>query len=62
LKKLPPAKTPLPRFSSDDEAAAYFEAHSVAKVWDHMVEVQPAKLSANLEKSIRRRHVAKGAI
>jgi hypothetical protein len=62
LKKLRQAKTPLPRFSSDDEAAAYFETHSVAKAWDRMIEVRPAKLSANLEKSIRRRHVAKGAI
>jgi hypothetical protein len=33
-KKLPLAKTPLPRFRSDSEAADYFQTHSAADVWD----------------------------
>jgi hypothetical protein len=33
-KKLAPAKMPLPKFRSDNEAAEYFETHSVANVWD----------------------------
>jgi hypothetical protein len=57
--KLRPAKTPLPRFSSDNEAAEYFEVHSLAKAWDQMTDVPPGKLSADLEKSIRRRHYQK---
>ena len=55
-KKLPPAKTPLPKFRSDKEAAEYFEAHSVADLWDHLPEGQRAKLPAALARSIRERH------
>ena len=55
-KKLPPAKTPLPRFRSDEDAAGYFETHSVAEVWDQLPEGRPVKLSAALAKSIRERH------
>lgn len=55
-KKLHPAKTPLPKFRSDKEAAEYFEAHSVADVWDQLPEGRPAKPSAALAKSIRERH------
>jgi predicted DNA binding CopG/RHH family protein len=55
-KKLPPAKTPLPKFRSDKEAAEYLEAHSVAEVWNQLPEGESAKPSAALAKSIRERH------
>jgi predicted DNA binding CopG/RHH family protein len=55
-KKLPPAKSPLPKLRSDEEAAEYFEAHSVADVWDQLPEGRPAKLSTAVEKLIRERH------
>lgn len=55
-KKLSPAKTPLPRFRSDKEAADYFQTHSVADVWNQLPEAEPAKVSKALEKSIRERH------
>jgi predicted DNA binding CopG/RHH family protein len=57
-KRLSPAKTPLPRFRSDNEAADYFQAHSMAGVWDQLPEAKPAKASKALEKSIRERHAA----
>jgi predicted DNA binding CopG/RHH family protein len=57
-KKLPAAKTPLPRFRSDKEAADYFQTHSVADVWDELAAAAPAKASKALEKSIRERHAA----
>ena len=55
-KKLSPARKPLPRFSSDEETAAYFEAHSVADVWDELSPASPAQPSAALAKSIGQRH------
>jgi predicted DNA binding CopG/RHH family protein len=55
-KKLAPAKTPLPKFRTDKEAAEYFEAHSVADVWNQLPKGQTAKASAALAKSIRERH------
>jgi predicted DNA binding CopG/RHH family protein len=62
-KKLPPAKTPLPNFRSDKQAADYFETHSVAEVWDQLPQAEPEKASKPLEKSIRDRHsAAKSAI
>jgi len=57
-KKLPPAKSPLPNFRSDKEAADYFQTHSVAEVWDQLPEAKPPRLSKALEKSIRERHRA----
>ena len=57
-KKLLSAKTPLPSFRSDKEAADYFQSHSVAGVWDRLLEAKPAKASKALEKSIRERHTA----
>ena len=57
-KKLTPAKAPLPKFRSDEEAANYFETHSVANVWNQLPEADPAKVSKALEKSIRQRHAA----
>jgi hypothetical protein len=33
-KTLPSAKASVPKFRSDKEAAEYFEAHSIADVWD----------------------------
>jgi predicted DNA binding CopG/RHH family protein len=56
-KKLNPAKTPLPKFRSDQEAAEYFEKHSVADVWDQLPESKPAKPGAALARSIQERHV-----
>jgi predicted DNA binding CopG/RHH family protein len=62
-KKLTPAKTPLPRFRSDKEAADYYQKHSVADVWDQLPETRPAKVSKTLEGAIRRRHaIAKSPI
>ena len=55
-KKPLPATAPLPEFRSDKEAAEYFQAHSVAEVWDRLPEAKSAKLSKAMEKSIRERH------
>ena len=55
-KKLSPAKAPLPKFQSDQEAAAYFERHSVASVWDKLPAAERVKLSSALAKKIRDRH------
>jgi predicted DNA binding CopG/RHH family protein len=55
-KDLSPAKSPLPRFQSDREAAEYFETHSVARVWDQLPEAPQAKPSPALAKKIRDRH------
>ena len=55
-KKLTPAKVPLPNFRSDEEAANYFQTHSVADMWGQLPEAVPAKVSKALEKSIRQRH------
>ena len=55
-KKLPPAKAPLPKFQSDQEAADYFESHSAASVWDQLPEAPPAKPLPALTKKIRDRH------
>jgi predicted DNA binding CopG/RHH family protein len=57
-KKLAPAKSPPPKFRSDDEAADYFETHSVTDVWNQLPSGKPAKLSGALDKSIRERHAA----
>jgi hypothetical protein len=37
-RKLPPAKAPLPKFRSDEEAAEYLQTHSVAEVWNQLPE------------------------
>ena len=54
-KKLSPAKLPLPKFQSNQEAAEYFESHSVASVWDRLPEAPQVKLSPALAKKIRNR-------
>jgi len=55
-RSLSPAKPPLPKFQSDQEAAEYFETHSVAGVWDQLPEASQAKPSPALTKKIRDRH------
>ena len=40
----------------DQDAAEYFDKHSVAEIWDELPEAKPAKLSAGLEARIRERH------
>ena len=55
-KKLSPAKAPLPKFQSDQEAAEYFESHSAASVWDRLPEAPSAKPLPALAKKIRDRH------
>ena len=55
-KKLSPAKSPLPKFQSDQEAAEYFETHSVASVWDQLPEAPQARPSPALARKIRDRH------
>ena len=55
-KKLPRAKSPLPKFRSNQDAAEYFESHSVASVWDQLPEAPQVKLSAALARKIRDRH------
>ena len=57
-KKLPLARTPLPKFRSDEEAAGYFDKHSVAGVWDKLPAAKAAKTSRALTESIRDRHAA----
>jgi len=56
-RKLSPAKSPLPKFQSDQEAAEYFESHSAASVWDQLPEAPQAKPSPALAAKIRDRHV-----
>src|ERR1039457_1709067 len=55
-KRLSLAKSPLPKIQSDQEAAEYFESHSVAGVWDRLPEAPQAKPSAALARKIRDRH------
>jgi predicted DNA binding CopG/RHH family protein len=55
-KKLSPARSLLPKFKSDKEAAEYFERHSVAGIWDQLPEARPAKPSAALARAVRERH------
>ena len=56
--KLPSATVPLPKFRSDQEAAEYFQSHSVAEVWNQLPESNAAKPSRALAKSIQERHAA----
>ena len=56
-RKLSPAKLPLPKFQSDQEAAEYFENHSVGSVWDQLPDAPQAKLSPELAKKVRDRHI-----
>lgn len=55
-KKLSSAKSPLPKFRSDQEAAEYFESHSVAGVWDQLPNARQAKPLPELASKIRDRH------
>ena len=55
-RSLSPAKSPLPEFQSDQEAAEYFETHSVAGAWDELPEAPQAKPSPALVKKVRDRH------
>ncbi len=57
-KKLPSATVPIPKFRSDQEAAEYFQTHSVAEVWNQLPKGNGAKPSKALAKSIRERHAA----
>jgi predicted DNA binding CopG/RHH family protein len=54
--KLSPARSPLPKFQSDQEAAEYFEGYSVAGVWDCLPEAPAAKPLPALAKQVRDRH------
>ena len=56
-KKLSPARSPLPKFQSDQEAAEYFESHSVAGVWDQLPP-ERAKPSPALARRIRDRYAS----
>jgi hypothetical protein len=55
-KKLPSAKSPLPNFRSEKEAAEYFGTHSVAEVWDQIPPGKQLKPAASFNTSIRERH------
>jgi predicted DNA binding CopG/RHH family protein len=57
-KTLSPAKSPLPKFSSDREAAEYFGSDSIAGVWDRLPEAPQAKPSSALTKKIRDCHAS----
>jgi predicted DNA binding CopG/RHH family protein len=57
-KRLPPAKSPLPNFPSDEAAAEYFDTHSMADIWETLPESKPDKLSKALASTIRKRHAA----
>jgi len=52
-KSLSPAKSSLPKFQSDQEAAEYFETHTVAGVWHRLPEAPQAKPSPALARKIR---------
>ena len=54
-KTLTPARPPLPKFKSDEQAAEYFGSHSVASVWDRLPEAPQAKPSPALAGKIRDR-------
>jgi hypothetical protein len=54
-KNLIRAKLPLPKFRTDEDAAQYFETHSVARIWDQLVEAPQVKLSPTLTRKIRDR-------
>ena len=41
-----------------EEAAEYFETHSLGDVWHQLPESKPGKLSVALAKSIQARHAA----
>jgi predicted DNA binding CopG/RHH family protein len=58
-KTLPLAKTPLPKFPSDEAAADYFAAHSMAGAWESLSAAKPAKLSKELAKAIEKRHATR---
>jgi predicted DNA binding CopG/RHH family protein len=55
-KKLLPAKSPLPKFRSNQDAAEYFDSHSVASVWDRLSAAPQVKLAPALTRKIRDRH------
>jgi hypothetical protein len=55
-KRIPEAKAPLPKFESDQEAADYFDRHSVAAIWDRLPKTKPFELSPALAKKVRDRH------
>jgi hypothetical protein len=55
-KKVSAVKGRLPKFKSDKEAAEYFQAHSVAGVWEDLPESPGVSLSPPLAKAIRERH------
>jgi len=57
-KQMAEAKLPLPKFKSDQDAAEYFDTHSVADVWNQLGEERPPKLSKSLTKKIQERRVA----
>ena len=55
-KKMTPARSPLPKFRSDEEAADFFETHSVAKILEELPEEPRVKVAPSLSKRIRERH------
>jgi len=57
-RKLSPAKSPLPKFRSDQEAAEYFESHSAASLWDKLPAAERAAPSPALARNIRDRHAS----
>jgi predicted DNA binding CopG/RHH family protein len=57
-KELTPAKLPLPKFNSDEEAAEYFETHAKDEIWDKLPGVPAPKLSKKLAKTIQERRAA----
>jgi hypothetical protein len=59
-KKLSPAKSSLPKFKSDKDAAEYFERHSVAGIWDQLPLARPATPSAALTRAVRERRDRRG--
>lgn len=48
---------PLPKLSSN-EAAEYFDTHSMAEMWDILPESQPVRLSKAWADKIRKRHAS----
>jgi len=55
-KRIAPSKPPLPKFNSDEAAAAFFETHSVAEVWNQLQKVKSVTPSKGLDRFIQERH------
>jgi hypothetical protein len=61
MARMPEAKLPLPRFTTEGEEAQYWETHSAASMWEKLAPGKPVKLLPSLSRSIRERQRARKA-